>query len=217
MLQIRPRNELLASVELFQTVPEQQQALLSELSQQIATRVDQQTGCFGGAIHRSLDGRRVMNYLQWTSVQAYQDCMAAELATELAVEAPERGAIARCRLDARLYEVVISLPADADLKFQPGRFLHVGEVRSGLPDDPVRILERQREICAIALQHPDLLSLNFHRAIDGSRTLSFGFWQTFKNFRWLVKQDRFKPIKRYWRGLAEHEFYGYEVTSLFEH
>ena len=70
----------------------------------------------------------------------------------------------------------------------------------------------------IALQHPDLISASFHRSIDGTRTVNYGQWRSLDDFEALLKEPKYESVRKYWKGLAENEFYLYEVvyTEPFE-
>jgi hypothetical protein len=202
MVAIQKDNALLASIDLFIATPEQQPDLVKNLTNFVQTLTQAQSGCASGSIHRSLDGERVMCYLQWHTNQAYTDFMTSQGYKEFDL------------FDSHLYEVVVSQPEQADLTIRPGRLLHLGEFRL-LPENQPRLVALEAEIPAISLQHPDLLCVNFHRSLDGTRTMNYGFWSTLERFELLLTEERFTPVRDYWRGLAENEFHVYEVVSAF--
>lgn len=204
MVAIQKNNSLLASIDLFSTSPNQQQELVDRLSTYVQSIVKSQPECASSSVHRSLNGERVMCYLQWQTKQAYTDFM------EL-----QNGYSGFNVLDSHLYEVAVSQPDDADLTIKSGRLLHLGEFRL-LPENQPRLVALEAEIPAISLQHPDLLCVNFHRSLDGTRTMNYGFWSTLDRFDRLLIEERFAPVRDYWRGLAENEFHVYEVASVFE-
>ena len=91
-------GHLVTLINVFETKPEQQQALLDQLSR-FAESVKEEPGMIGAALHRSTDGTRVINYAQWRSeedldrfVKKYREHMGALL---LLAE----------RADAHVYEV----------------------------------------------------------------------------------------------------------------
>lgn len=204
MVAIQKDNALLASIDLFSTSPEKQQELVKELSSHVQSVVESQLGCASGSVNRSLDGERTMCYLQWRTQQAYTEFMKSQ-----------SGYSGFDLLDSHIYEVVVSKPDDADLTIKPGRLLHLGEFRV-LPENQSRLIALEAEIPAISLQHPDLLCVNFHRSLDQVRTINYGFWSTLERFDKLLTEERFAPVRNYWRGLAENEFHVYEVVSVFE-
>ncbi|MBF2008373.1 MAG: antibiotic biosynthesis monooxygenase [Chlorogloeopsis fritschii C42_A2020_084] len=204
MVAIQKNNALLASIDLFSTSPDKQQELTEKLSNYVQSVVRSQPECVSGSVNHSLDGERIMCYLQWRTEQAYTDFMESE-----------QGYSGFDLSDSHVYEVVVSKPDNADLTIELGRLLHLGEFRL-LPENQPRLVALEAEIPAISLQHPDLLCVNFHRSLDGTRTMNYGFWNTLEHFDKLLTEERFAPVRDYWRGLAENEFHVYEVVSVFE-
>ena len=145
-----------------------------------------------------------MCYLQWETEQAYTDFINSQ-----------PGYTGFDLLDSHIYEVAVSQPDDADLTIKPGRLWHIGAFRV-LPENQPRLVALEAEIPTISLQHPDLLCVNFHRSLDGTRTMNYGFWSTLERFDLLLKEDRFAPVRDYWHGLAENDFYLFKVVSVFE-
>jgi hypothetical protein len=203
MVAIQKNNSVLASIDLFATSPDQQQKTVDALSTLVQTIIQTQPGCVSGSVNRSLDQEKIMGYLQWKTEQAYADFIESQ-----------PGYSGFNLVDSHLYEVIVSKPDYADLTIQPGRLLHLGEFRLS-PENQPRLVALEAEIPAIALQHPDLLCVNFHRSLDGTRTMNYGFWRTLENFSLLLTDDRFTPVREYWRELAENEFHVYEVASVF--
>ena len=98
MLVSREGN-LVTLINVFETKPEQQQALVDQWIR-FTEEVKDEPGMIGAALHRSTDGTRVVNYAQWRSeedferfVQKYREQMEA------------RRPLAE-RLDPHLYEIV---------------------------------------------------------------------------------------------------------------
>ncbi|MBD1852165.1 antibiotic biosynthesis monooxygenase [Leptolyngbya sp. FACHB-711] len=204
MVAIQKDNTLLASIDLFSTSLDKQQELAEQLSNYVQFVVQSQLECASGSVNRSLDGERVMCYLQWKTEQAYIDFIESE-----------QGYSGFNLLDSHVYEVVVSQPDDADLTIKAGRLLHLGEFRLS-PENQPRLVALEAEIPPISLQHSDLLCVNFHRSLDGTRTMNYGFWSTLEHFNRLLSEERFAPVRDYWRGLAENEFHVYEIASVFE-
>jgi len=57
-----------------------------------------------------------------------------------------------------------------------------------------------------------LVSANFHRSLDGTRTANYGQWRSLDNFDALLNEPKYEPVREYWKGLAENEFHLYEVV-----
>lgn len=65
-MHVSQKGNLVTLINVFETKPEQQQALLDQLSH-FAESVKEEPGMIGSALHRSTDGTRVINYAQWRS------------------------------------------------------------------------------------------------------------------------------------------------------
>ena len=147
-----------------------------------------------------------MNYAQWKSQEDYKafanNSEVQSLGSKLS-EFPKP--------DAHLYEVAVSVPEDATLKISKGGLIHLAEFRVK-PENQQRLVELERENVVIAMDHPDIISANFHRSLDDVRTVNYGQWRILANFELLVKEPKYAPLSEYWRGLAENEFHLYEVV-----
>ena len=100
---ISREGHLVTLINVFETKPEQQQALIDAWLRFVES-VKEETGLIGTALHRSTDGIRIVNYAQWRSeedysrfLQKYREQMEAGLISQQ--EAVER-------VDPHLYEVV---------------------------------------------------------------------------------------------------------------
>ncbi|MFQ4141361.1 antibiotic biosynthesis monooxygenase family protein [Chlorogloeopsis sp. ULAP02] len=106
MLTVTKNNPVVAEIDIFPVEPEQQQSLVDKLIEDIRIVFKQQPGFVAAAIHRSRDGQRVVNYVQWKSQKDYEAYINSEvplISSRLsAFPAP----------NSRLYEVFISEPAD---------------------------------------------------------------------------------------------------------
>ena len=149
---------------------------------------------------------RVLNYAQWQSEEDYKAFINSS-------EVQSQGAkLANFHLlDSHVYEVAISVPEDATLKIAEGGLIHLAEFKVK-PENQQRLVELEREYVGIGLQHPDLMSANFHRLLDGTRTVNYGQWRSLDNFEQLLKDPKYESVREYWQGLAENEFHLYEVV-----
>jgi quinol monooxygenase YgiN len=96
---ISREGNLVTLINVFETEPEQQQALIDQWSR-FAQEVEQEPGFIGAALHRSTDGTRVINYAQWRSEEAYSSFL-KKYSTQFATRLPPAS-----RVDPHLYEVV---------------------------------------------------------------------------------------------------------------
>ena len=96
MLVSREGN-LVTLINVFETKPEQQQALVDQWIR-FTEEVKDEPGMIGAALHRSSDGTRVVNYAQWRSGA---DCFLKKYREQFATFGPLSE-----RIDPHLYEVV---------------------------------------------------------------------------------------------------------------
>lgn len=203
---IAKNNDLITVIIIFSVEPERQQELVDTIIEFAETAVKHQPGFVSSSIHKSLDGVRVMNYAQWKSQEDYKAFVNNSEVQSLGAKLSKFH-----MLDSHVFEVVVSQPEDATLKISKGGLIHLAEFRVK-PENQQRLVELEREYVGIGLQHPDLISANFHRSLDGIRTMNYGQWRSLDNFDELTKEPKYAPLNEYWRGLAENEFHLYEVV-----
>ena len=203
---IAKNNEVVTVIFSLAVEPERQQELINLMIDALETTTKHQPGFVSANFHKSLDGLRVFNYAQWRTVKEYKAF--AQSPQDRAVSAT----LSKFQLlDSRIYEVVISKPDDATLKITKGDLIHFAEFQVK-PENQERLIELERENVVIALEHPDLISANFHRSLDGERTANYGQWRSLNNFEALLEEPRYESVREYWKGLAENEFHLYEVV-----
>ena len=203
---IAKQNDVVTVIFSFAVEPKRQQELVDMMIDALETTTKHQPGFVSASFHKSLDGVRVFNYAQWRTQAEY----------EAFAQSPQDQAIGAKfsqfqLLDSHVYEVVISKPDDAPLKIAKGDLIHFAEFRVK-PENQQRLIELEHENVVIALEHPDLLSANFHRTLDGTRTANYGQWRSLDNFEALLKEPKYQSVRDYWKDLAENEFHLYEVV-----
>lgn len=203
---IAKNNDLITVIIIFAVEPERQQELIDTIIEFLETTVKHQPGFVSSNIHKSIDGVRVMNYAQWKTQEDYQAFINNS-------EVQAQGAkLSQFQIhEAHVYEVVVSLPDDAELKITKGGKIHLAEFRVK-PENQMRLVELEREYLPLGLQNPGLLSGNFHRSLDGVHNVNYGQWRSFEDFEELLKDPKYKPLSKYWQGLAENQFHLYEVV-----
>ncbi len=68
---VSKEGNLVTLINVFETKPEQQQALIEQWIRFVDS-VKGEPGGIGTALHRSTDGTRVVNYAQWRSVEDFE-------------------------------------------------------------------------------------------------------------------------------------------------
>jgi heme-degrading monooxygenase HmoA len=92
-------DNLVTLINVFETKPEQQQALIDQWIR-LVEEVKDEPGMIGAALHRSKDGTRVINYAQWRSEAEYSNFV-----KKYSEQFATRRSLAS-RVDPHLYEVV---------------------------------------------------------------------------------------------------------------
>lgn len=89
MTTIQTGTSLLTLVNVFHVQPQNQDALVRVLVDATDAAMRHQPGFVSANIHRSADGRRVVNYAQWRSQQDYDAMLTAGDATPHMKQAAE--------------------------------------------------------------------------------------------------------------------------------
>jgi heme-degrading monooxygenase HmoA len=100
---INPSDQVMTLINVFTVEPGKQQQLIDLLDQATETAMKRQPGFISASIHKSADGRRVVNYAQWRSKADFE-------AMQKNPEAVEhmKGAAAIARFDPIVCEVASS-------------------------------------------------------------------------------------------------------------
>ena len=101
MATIAKHNDVVTLINVFTVAPDEQQRLVEVLVDATQAVMRKQPGFVSANIHRSLDGRRVTNYAQWRSREAFEAMLQNQEAAEHMGEAAK---IAE-RFEPHLYEV----------------------------------------------------------------------------------------------------------------
>jgi quinol monooxygenase YgiN len=206
MPKIAKNNDVITVIIIFAVEPERQQELVDTIVEFLEKGVKNQPGFVSSSIHKSIDGVRVMNYAQWQTQEDYQAFVNNPTMRQLGAKLSEFQLH-----ESHIYEVVVSLPENADLKIIKGGKIHLAEFRVK-PENQMRLVELEREYLPVGLQNPGLLSGNFHRSLDGIHNVNYGQWSSFEHFDELLKDPKYKSLSEYWQGLAENQFHLYEVV-----
>ncbi|MGY4688838.1 antibiotic biosynthesis monooxygenase family protein [Salibacterium sp. K-3] len=66
-------NQLFTVMAVFKVDPQQQQELIDGLADQVDKHIKNCTGFISASFHASHDGRKVVNYAQWLSKDAWKE------------------------------------------------------------------------------------------------------------------------------------------------
>jgi hypothetical protein len=174
MLTVFKANPVLAEMDIFVTLPDQQWQLVDSLIEYSKTILNQQAGYVANAIHRSLDGMRVTNYVQWQSqsdYETYSNNRSIALATKIT------GFFAP---DTHLYEIFMSEPADSQMQITANMtgLINFGVFKLKDPANQPRFLEATAEAIQQISGQEGLITTHFHRSLDGARAINYGLWSS---------------------------------------
>ncbi|MBD1918344.1 MULTISPECIES: antibiotic biosynthesis monooxygenase [Cyanophyceae] len=202
MLTVFKDNSVLAGLDIFVTQPDQQWILIDELIAYTHDILKQQSGYIANAIHRSLDGLKVVNYVQWqnqASYQAYINNRNIALATKIT------GFFAP---DSHLYDIFMSEPADSQMQIRMNmpELVNFGIFRLKNPPDQPRFLESTAEAIQQISGQSGLITTHFHRSLDGARAINYGLWNSQELYAKMNANPPMAEPLQVMRSLANNEF-----------
>jgi heme-degrading monooxygenase HmoA len=209
MLTVTKNNPVLAEIDIFPVEPDRQRSLIDNLIEDIKTVFKPQPGFVAAAVHRSRDGLRVVNYVQWNSQNDYEAYInKAEiplLSSRLsAFSAP----------NSHLYEIFISEPANSQMTISTTieGLINFGIFKLRNPLDQPRFLEATQEAVQLVTGQPGLVTTHFHRSLDGAMAVNYGLWSSHAEYVAMNENPPFAEPLLEMRRLADNEF----QMSLYE-
>jgi quinol monooxygenase YgiN len=201
-------NSLTTVIIIFTVKPEQQQELIDTIKEFLKT-VQTQPGFVSANLHKSIDGVKVVNYAQWSSMDVFE---AFRSNKEVQVKASKLFEFDTP--DSHVYEIVTSESKVGTPEIKEGEYIvHIAEFRMQL-ENQSKMVELAKEHIKPAMEQPGLISATFHRSLDGTRVINYGQWANKEAIEELVKQPGFSKDKPYWEGLANNEYHLYEVVHI---
>ena len=112
-------------------------------------------------------------------------------------------------LDSRTYTVEFTGSADSNqsitqVSLDQTPFAHFG-IFSVTQENQDRMLDLARENAPGSFGTPGLISINFHRSLDGLQVINLGTWSSLDDFGSLLQKPGFADDSVYWEGVAEFE------------
>ena len=199
-------NNLSTVIIIFTVKPEQQQELTDAIKEFLET-VKTQPGFVSANLHKSIDGVKVVNYAQWSSMGAFE-----AFRNNREVQAKAAKLFEFDLPDSHVYEIVTSESKVGTPEIKAGEYIvHFAEFAMSAENQP-KMVELAKEHIKPAMEQPGLISATFHRSLDGLRVINYGQWANKEAIEELVKQPGFSKDKPYWEGLADNEYHLYEVV-----
>ncbi|MBW4562895.1 MAG: antibiotic biosynthesis monooxygenase [Mojavia pulchra JT2-VF2] len=166
-------NNVATFINIFTIEATKQQALIDHLKIHTET-IRKQPGFITANFHRSLDGTRVINYVQWTSIEASKAIhqnpdISAAFATyqDLGVS-----------MDLRYYEVVLTRGQPIKIEAHNNLITQI-DVLYVAPENQQSLLQKLTQVIdpAIAKQTGNL-STAWIRSLDGNRIINYSQWSS---------------------------------------
>ena len=199
-------NSLTTVIIIFQVKPEQQSELIEAIKEFLET-VKTQPGFVSANLHKSIDGVKVANYAQWSSMDAFE-----AFRNNKEVQAKASKLFEFDTPDSHVYEIVTSESKVGTPQIKEGEYIvHFAEFKMQ-PENQPRMVELAKEHVKPAMKQPGLISATFHRSLDGTRVINYGHWENQEAIEELVKKPGFSKEKPYWDGVADNEYHLYEVV-----
>ena len=201
-------NSLTTVIIIFTVKPEQQQELIEVIKEFLKT-VKTLLGFVSASLHKSIDGVKVVNYAQWSSMDDFESFI-----NNQEVKAKASKLFEFDPPDTHVYEIVTSESKVGTPEIKEGEYIvHVAEFDMQ-PESQPKMVELAKEHVKPAMEQPGLISATFHRSLDGTRVINYGQWENKEAIEELKKQPGFSKVKPYWEGLADNEYHLYEVVHI---
>jgi quinol monooxygenase YgiN len=201
-------NSLTTAIIIFTVKPEQQLKLIETIQEFLET-VNNQPGFVSANLHQSIDGVKVANYSQWSSIETFQAFRNNQEVQKKAVKLLEFEPP-----DSHVYEIVASESKVGTPEIKAKEYItHFAEF-SMQPANQPKMVELAKNHLQPAMKQPGLISATFHRSLDGTRVINYGQWKNSEAIAELVKQPGFSQDKPYWDGIADNEYHLYEVVHI---
>ena len=199
-------NSFTTVMIIFTVQPEQQQELIDTIKEFLET-VQTLPGFVSASLHKSIDGVKVVNYAQWSSMDDFESFI-----NNQEVKAKASKLFEFDPPDTHVYEIVTSESKVGTPQIKEGEYIvHVAEFNMQ-PENQPKMVELAKEHVKSAMEQPGLISATFHRSLDGTRVINYGQWADKEAIEELRKQPGFGKDKPYWEGLADNEYHLYEVV-----
>ena len=201
-------NNLTTVIIIFTTKPELQQELIATIREFLET-VKTQPGFVSANLHQSIDGVKVANYAQWSSMDTFK-----AFKNNKEVRGKAEKLFEFDTPDSHIYEIVASESKVGTPEIKEREYItHFAEF-SMQPENQPKMVELAKSHVKSAMEQRGLISATFHRSLDGTRVINYGQWQDKKAIEELTKQPGFGKDKPYWDGIAENQYHLYEVVHI---
>jgi len=174
-------SDLATVIVSFIVESENQQNLIDVIKKNSEEVMKKKDGFVSAAIHRSFDGKQVINYGQWKSRTLYD--MAINFLTPDEIKIGEK-IFEIGEADWHIYNIVeiigeqnMSISKDNDLRT-------VINILSGNPENQNELIDIwSKFLNDIAKNQPGFVGASLHKSIDGQRVVIYSQWKSDEDFQ----------------------------------
>lgn len=184
MATIAQANGVFTVIVVWPSTPESQQQLLDHLIA-VADEHSRRPGFVSCSIHKSLDGTKIAEYIQWKDRASFE---AMAQSTEGKAHIDPSAAIA----NAGIYEIVHVQESDRKEKqlteIVPNTTLAtLINVFTVAPENQQRLADILIEATESVMNKlPGFISANIHKSLDGTRVVNYAQWRSQKDYETML-------------------------------
>jgi len=174
-------SDLATVIVSFIVEPENQQSLIDAAKKNSEEVMKKKDGFVSASIHRSLDGKQVINYGQWKSRTLYD--MAINFLTPDEVKIGEK-IFEYGEADWHIYNIVeiigeqnMNIAKDNDVR----TVINILSVNPENQNDLIEIWSKF--LNDIAKNQPGFIGSSIHKSFDGQRVVSYSQWKSDEDFQ----------------------------------
>ncbi|WP_169221177.1 antibiotic biosynthesis monooxygenase family protein [Brasilonema sp. UFV-L1] len=171
MTTITLSHDVATFINIFTVEPTKQKALIDRLKLHAETMISQQAGFISAIAHRSLDGTKVVNYVQWTSVEASKAIHRNPAISAGFASYQEFGV----SMDLHYYETVFTQGQPVTIQTHSTLITQI-DVLHVAPDNQRLLLERLTHDFNSVAQQSNNRSTIWLRSLDGIRVMTYSKW-----------------------------------------
>jgi heme-degrading monooxygenase HmoA len=208
-MKILPTNNVVPMINVFTVEPGKQHQVIEGWLKE-GPRFFAVPGFVAAALHRSLDGTRVINYAKYQTAQDWFTVSPAAEQQQLFA-----WAFAISQPDPHLYEVVSQNTASGAKLVTLEETAEVATMITVFPVEPEKqhqLIEQWQESGRPLEALPGFISSTLHRSLDGKRVLHYVQWQKAKD--WLAVSRQADPLFEQVRAISQADSHLYEVVHV---
>ena len=210
-LHVAPDPNIVTVIQRFEVPPNQQSDFIKQASAKVSQDFKEKPEFIAAVLLKGSDIGQMASYAQWRKTADSPAPATVPTAWSLASALQEF-----TLLDSRTYAVEFIYPASASTLLSPEKtpLAHFGLF--ALPrENQDRLLELARENGPRAVEMTSgLLSVNFHRSIDGLQVINLGTWDSFESRKELVQRSGFSSSNQYWADLSDFQAQFFDLVFV---